>query len=66
MDRVALLALLASMDEWLGNDKMLTNEDIIDWRDMLAKGLGEPSMEENYKARSEAIPVTPAVEGETT
>lgn len=36
----ALKALLASFDEWLGNDEGLMITDVIEWRDMLAKALG--------------------------
>lgn len=34
-----LAALLASMNEWLSNDKGLMNEDVIEWRDRLAAAL---------------------------
>jgi hypothetical protein len=37
----SLCVLLASMDEWLGNEDGLMIEDIIGWRDRLALALGK-------------------------
>lgn len=34
-------AVLASMDEWLGNSEGLMIEDVIDWREQLAAALGK-------------------------
>lgn len=34
-------ALLASMDEWLGNSEGLMIEDVVQWRDQLAAALGK-------------------------
>jgi hypothetical protein len=42
MNEEELLALLASMDEWLSNSEGLLIEDIIEWRDRLAKAIGKP------------------------
>lgn len=42
MNEAELLALLASMDEWLGNSEGLMIEDVIEWREMLAKAIGKP------------------------
>jgi hypothetical protein len=42
--RPAFLALLASFDEWLGNEDNITIEEIIAWRDQLAAALGEPEV----------------------
>ena len=39
-DRRALLALLAEIDEWLGNCEGLDTCDVIEWRDKLAAALG--------------------------
>ena len=40
VDVNALIALLLSMDDWLGNSEGLMIEDVVDWREQLAKGLG--------------------------
>jgi hypothetical protein len=48
-----LLNLLASIDEWLGNGNGLMNEDIILWRDMLAKALDKPLYEQKYQSMFE-------------
>ena len=36
----ALIALLVDIDAWLGNGDGLMIEDVVDWREQLAKGLG--------------------------
>jgi len=40
VDINALIALLADIDAWLGNEDGLMIEDVEDWREQLAKGLG--------------------------
>lgn len=45
MNEEQLLALLASIDEWLGNDEPASIgiiDMIIEWREALAKALGKP------------------------
>lgn len=37
----AFLALMASMDAWLGNEDGLMIEDVVDWRNQLAAALGK-------------------------
>lgn len=40
-DRSALLALLALIDEWLGNSEDLLIDDVVAWREHLAAALGQ-------------------------
>jgi hypothetical protein len=42
-------AVLASMNEWLGNDDGLMIDDIVEWRDQLASGVGIGPSEEKTK-----------------
>lgn len=43
VDVEKLTALLADMDEWLGNEDGLMIEDVVEWREQLAAAMGLPS-----------------------
>ena len=57
-----LQALLWSMDTWLSNDEGLMNEDVIEWREQLARALGvEPQswFKRTVKMKRQAVRTEP-------